>query len=86
LQKFIGGATVPPQDIDASVAELACAVIELKLQGVEIRPNVWSRYLGDPIFLPFFEKARALDVPLFIHSRSLRRLPGRFHFIAISTG
>jgi len=66
-QKFIGAATVPLQNVEAAVAELERSVVELKLQGVEIGSNVRGRYLGDPIFLPFFEKASALDVPVFIH-------------------
>lgn len=66
-QKFIGAATVPMQNVDAAVAELERSIIELKLQGVEIGSNIGGRYLGDPIFLAFFEKARALNVPVFIH-------------------
>ena len=66
-QKFIGVATVPLQNVNAAVAELQRSVVELKLQGVEIGSNIRGRYLGDPLFLPFFEKARALNVPIFIH-------------------
>jgi aminocarboxymuconate-semialdehyde decarboxylase len=66
-QNFIGAATVPMQNVKAAVAELERSVVELKLQGVEVGSNIRGRYLGDPIFLPFFEKARDLNVPVFIH-------------------
>jgi aminocarboxymuconate-semialdehyde decarboxylase len=66
-RKFIGAATVPMQNVNAAVAELERSVVELKLQGVEVGSNIRGRYLGDPSFLPFFEKARALNVPVFIH-------------------
>lgn len=65
--KFYGAASVPLQDIPLAVAELERSVVELKHQGVEIASNVRGRYLGDPAFLPFFEKVRELNVPVFIH-------------------
>ncbi len=66
-RKFIGAASVPMQNVGAAVAELERSIVELKLQGVEVGSNIRGRYLGDPSFLPFFEKARALNVPVFIH-------------------
>jgi len=66
-KKFAGMATVPMQNPGAAVKELERAIVELKLKGVEIGSNVRRRYLGDPSFLPFFERAAALDVPIFIH-------------------
>lgn len=66
-QKFTGVASVPMQNVNAAIAELERSVVELKLQGVEVGSNIRGRYLGDPAFLPFFEKARALNVPVLIH-------------------
>jgi aminocarboxymuconate-semialdehyde decarboxylase len=37
------------------------------LMGVQIGSNVRRKYLGEKMFLPFFEKAAELDVPIFIH-------------------
>jgi len=66
-KKFLGMATVPLQNVEAAVSELERAVRTLKLKGVHIGSNVRGTYLGDARFLPFFEKAAALDVPVFIH-------------------
>jgi aminocarboxymuconate-semialdehyde decarboxylase len=66
-KKFAGMATVPLQNPEVAAKELERAVVELKLKGVQIGSNVRRKYLGDPSFLPFFEKAAALDVPIFIH-------------------
>lgn len=66
-KKFRGMANVPIQNVEAAVMELERAVRELKLTGVEIGSNLNGKYLGDPSFRPFFEKARALDIPVYIH-------------------
>ncbi len=65
--KFGGMANVPLQDVPEAVKELERAVRELKLTGVEIGSNVNGKLLGDSSFLPFFEKARTLDIPVYIH-------------------
>ena len=70
-EKFVGLATVPLQNIEASVSELERAILNLKLKGVEIGSNVRGRYLGDQDFWPFFEKAEELDVPIFIHPHNV---------------
>jgi aminocarboxymuconate-semialdehyde decarboxylase len=66
-KRFVGMATVPLQNVEVAIKELGRAIIDLKLKGVEIGSNVGARYLGDPHFWPFFEKVKALDVPIFIH-------------------
>jgi aminocarboxymuconate-semialdehyde decarboxylase len=66
-EKFLGMAHVPLQNVAASIAELERSVHDLKLRGVHVSSNVMGRYLGDSSFLPFFEKAATLDVPVFIH-------------------
>ena len=65
--RFAGMATVPLQDVPAALRELRRIIEELELSGVEIGSNVNGRPLGDPIYLPFFEKVRELDVPIYIH-------------------
>jgi aminocarboxymuconate-semialdehyde decarboxylase len=70
-QKFTGMATVPLQNVEAAVAELERAIVQLQLKGVEVGSNVRGRYLGDPVFLPFFEKVKALDVPVFFHPQNV---------------
>ena len=66
-KKFSGMATIPMQNVEAAVAELERAVTQLKLTGVEIGSNIGGHYLGDPTYIPFWEKVRTLDVPVFIH-------------------
>jgi aminocarboxymuconate-semialdehyde decarboxylase len=69
--KFTGMATVPLQNVEGAVAELERAIQQLQLKGVEVGSNVRGRYLGDPIYVPFFEKVRALDIPVFIHPQNV---------------
>jgi aminocarboxymuconate-semialdehyde decarboxylase len=81
--KFGGLAALPLQDVDASVAELDHAIRDLHLHGVEIGSNVCGRYLGHPDFSPIFEKAQALDVPIFIHPHNVAgsERMGDYYFI-----
>jgi aminocarboxymuconate-semialdehyde decarboxylase len=65
--RFVGLATVPLQDIDASVQEAKRAIRELGLAGFQIGSNVGGKNLSHPDFFPFFETVAELDVPLFIH-------------------
>jgi len=69
--KFIGMATVPLQNVKAAAAEMERAVLDLNLKGVEVGSNIRGRYLGDPLFWPFYEKVAGLDVPIFIHPRDV---------------
>lgn len=66
-ERFLGLATVPLQDIDASVHEAKRAVTQLGLHGFQIGSNVGGKNLNHPDYFPFFETIAALDVPLFIH-------------------
>lgn len=65
--RFVGLATVPLQDVGASVAELEYAVRELGMRGVEICTNVNGLDLDDRRFRPFFGKAAELDVMVLLH-------------------
>ena len=64
---FLGLATLPMQDIGESVDELERAVKDLDLRGVEVFSNINGKTLDDEVFMPFYQKAMQLDVPLFIH-------------------
>jgi len=62
-------ATLPLQDVDASVKEMEHAVQTLGARAVNIGGgNLAGRELDDPAFEPLFAKAESLDVPLFIHT------------------
>lgn len=65
--RFLGLATVPLQDIPASIHEARRAVAELRLHGLMIGSNVGGKNLNHPDFFPFFETIADLGVPLFVH-------------------
>ena len=65
--RFLGLATVPLQDIAASVAEAKRAVNELGLHGFQIGSNVGGKNLNHPDYYPLFETIAELNVPVFIH-------------------
>jgi len=65
--RFVGIANVPMQDIGKAVPELKRAVGQLGFKGVQINSNINGKNLDEPEFLPFFEAADVLDVPVFIH-------------------
>ncbi|MDP1990704.1 MAG: amidohydrolase family protein [Syntrophales bacterium] len=66
--RLLGLATVPMQDVDRAVKEIAYAVQKLKLSGVVVGTNINGKGLDDPQFLPFFEAVEDLDIPIFIHA------------------
>jgi aminocarboxymuconate-semialdehyde decarboxylase len=65
--RIIGFGMVPMQDPDAAAAELK-AIREAGLHGVEIASGVLGVSIGDERFLPFFQEAERLDLPIFVHA------------------
>ena len=65
--RFIGLATVPMQDANKAVTELERAVKELGFRGLEINTNINGKNLDEPEFLPVYEKAEALGIPIVVH-------------------
>ncbi len=68
--RFTALAALPLQDPEAAVEELQRAVEECGLSGATLMSNANNRPLDSPEFLPIYEKAAKLDVPLFIHPTS----------------
>jgi aminocarboxymuconate-semialdehyde decarboxylase len=66
-ERLVGLATVPLQDVAASVAELERAVRDLGLRGVAIGSNVNGKDLDHPDLEPFFARAEALRALVFVH-------------------
>ena len=68
--KFVALATLPMQNPEAAAEELGRAVKECGLRGAMIFSNVNGRPIDGQEFLPVYEKAVQLDVPIFIHPTS----------------
>jgi len=65
--KFIGLASLPLADVDASLREIDRAVNELGLKGVALGSNVGGLPLNDARFEPIWAKINALRLPVVEH-------------------
>jgi len=65
--RFAGFATLPTPDPQAAADELERAVIKLGFKGAMIMGLTHGRFMDDIRFRPIFERAAALDVPVYIH-------------------
>src|SRR4249920_73938 len=65
--RFAGLATLPVQDVKASIDELERAVTVLGLKGAELDTIVNGENWDEPKFLPLFKAAEAMGAVLFFH-------------------
>jgi predicted TIM-barrel fold metal-dependent hydrolase len=65
--RFAGFATLPTPDPAAAADELERAVTRLGFKGAMIMGLTHGRFLDEKDFWPIFERAAALDVPIYIH-------------------
>jgi uncharacterized protein len=66
--RFVGfAASLPLNDVDASLVELDRAVADLGALGFQVYSNVNGRPLDDARFAPLFARATALDVTMWLH-------------------
>jgi predicted TIM-barrel fold metal-dependent hydrolase len=65
--RFAGFATLPTPDPNAAADELERAVVKLGFKGAMIMGLTHGRFMDDKQFRPIFERAAALDVPVYIH-------------------
>ncbi len=65
--RFAGFATLPMQDVAASVAELDRSIAHLGLKGAMIGDHVNGATYDDPSFLPLWKAAEASGAVIFIH-------------------
>ena len=60
-------ASLPLNNVDASLREMARAIDQLGAKGVMIYTNVAGKPLDAPEFLPLFDEAARRDVPVWLH-------------------
>ena len=65
--RFAGFATLPTPDPKAAANELERCVARLGFKGGMIMGLTHGRFLDEKEFVPIFERAVALDVPLYFH-------------------
>ncbi len=65
--RFAGFAALPTADPEAAVAELERAVKELDFKGAMIHGHQRGEFLDDKKYWCIFERAAALDVPIYLH-------------------
>jgi aminocarboxymuconate-semialdehyde decarboxylase len=65
--RFIGLASLPLHDVDASLAEIDRAVGELGLKGLAIGSNIGGPPLNHSRFEPLWARINALRLPVFEH-------------------
>ena len=65
--RFVGMATLPMQDVPASIKELERAVTTLGFKGAELDTVVNGKSWDEPEFLPLFKAAEEMGAVLFYH-------------------
>ena len=76
--RFRGFASLPMLDAQAGADELERCVTSLGFAGAMIFPICENEFLDEKRFWPFFARAAALDVPIYIH-------PNRPHPTVVET-
>ena len=66
-ERFAGFAALPTPDPQAAVAELERTVTRLGFKGAMIHGQSQGRFHDDRRFWPIFERAQALEVPIYLH-------------------
>ena len=72
---FAGFASVPLQDPNAGADEFERAVRDLGMKGAMIIGQTDGRYLDDDRFAPLWERAEALDAPIYLHAADAAVMP-----------
>ena len=65
--RFGAFATLPLWDVEASVKELERCVKEYGFKGALVQGKVDGHFLDEKQYIPLFEKAEELDVPIYFH-------------------
>ncbi len=65
--RFIGLATLPLQDMDASLQELERCVNKLGFRGILLYSNLDGHWPDEPRYRPLFRRAEEIGVPILLH-------------------
>lgn len=65
--RFEGFAALPTADPDAAARELERCVNRLRFKGAMIHGHQQGHFLDERKYWPIFERAAALDVPIYLH-------------------
>jgi 2,3-dihydroxybenzoate decarboxylase len=65
--RFAAFATLPASDPKAAADELERCVTQLEMKGAMIHGLTQGLFIDDKRFWPIFERAQALDVPIYVH-------------------
>jgi len=76
--RYFGLAHLSMQAPEAAARELERCVNELAFKGAMINGQTHGRYLDDPIYDVFWERAQALGAPIYIHPADPVRQPDSF--------
>jgi len=60
-------ASLPMNNVEAALAEIDRAVVDLRARGVQIFTNVAGKPLSAPEFRPIFRRMAAHDLPIWVH-------------------
>jgi len=68
-ERFVGLATIAPQNPEEAAEELKRAVLKLGFRGAVINSHIKGEHLDNEKFWPLFAAAEELEVPIYIHPR-----------------
>ena len=77
--RFGGWAHLPLQDAKAAADELERCMTDLGFQGAMINGATQGAYLDEDQFFPFWERAEALNAPVYIHPANPVRMPEMYN-------
>jgi predicted TIM-barrel fold metal-dependent hydrolase len=74
--RFIGFiSSLAMTDPEEAVKEVTRSVTQLGAKGIQLYTNVVGKALDEPEFLPVFEEAARLDVPIWLHPARAANFP-----------
>ena len=68
-------ASLPMNDVDASLREAERAIKELKFKGIQISSSINGKPLDRPEFLGLYEKMAQYDLPIWLHPARDNNIP-----------